>query len=239
MNEIKVSVIVPVYKAEKYIRRCIDSLLAQTFCDFELLLIDDDSPDRSGQICDAYAVQDKRIRVVHQKNGGVSAARQKGIDEAKGEYTIHADPDDWVEPSMLERLYTKAKEEDADIVICDYYANVRKKQVYVGQRPTAFDSDTLVHDLVFQQLHGSCCNKLVKRVCYSQYGIRFPEGMNMREDLTVSLLLMMQPVKVAYLNEAFYHYDMTTNSNSLSLSSSCKSKLAQTQRLTAYWGGVN
>lgn len=236
MNEIKVSVIVPVYKAEKYIRRCIDSLLAQTFCDFELLLIDDGSQDRSGQICDAYAAKDERIRVIHQKNGGVSAARQKGIDEARGEYTIHADPDDWVEPSMLERLYTKAKEEDADIVICDYYANVRKKQIYVGQRPTAFDSDSLVHDLVFQQLHGSCWNKLVRRVCYSQYGIRFPTGMNMREDLTVSLLLMMQPVKVSYINEAFYHYDMTTNSNSLSLSSDCKSKLAQTQRFTAYWG---
>lgn len=218
-------------------RRCVDSLLAQTLTNFEVLLIDDGSPDHSGEICDRYAEQDKRIRVIHQENGGVSAARQRGIDEAKGEYTIHADPDDWVEPTMLEKLYEKAKKEDADVVICDYYTNVRKRQMYIKQQPTAFVSDSLVHDLVFQQLHGSCCNKLVKRVCYSEYGIRFPKGMNMREDLTVCLELFMRPVKVAYLNEAFYHYDMTSNGNSLSLSNSCKKKLADTQRFIAYWGG--
>ena len=114
MNNItspKISIIVPVYKAENYIHRCIKSLLSQTFTDFEILLINDGSPDKSGEICDEYAKSDKRIRVFHKENGGVSSARQCGIDNARGEYTIHVDPDDWVDPRMLEELYLKAVEE--------------------------------------------------------------------------------------------------------------------------------
>ena len=103
----KVSVIVPIYKAEAYLNKCVDSLLVQTLKDFELLLIDDGSPDNSGEICDRYAQKDSRVRVFHKENGGVSSARQCGIDNAYGEYTIHTDPDDWVESTMLEELYEK------------------------------------------------------------------------------------------------------------------------------------
>ena len=131
MLNISVSIIVPVYKAEAYLHHCLDSILAQTFTDWELLLVDDGSPDRSGVICDEYAAKDDRIIVFHKENGGVSSARQKGQDEAQGEYTIHADPDDWVEPTMLEELYKKAKADDADMVICDYFSNTGKKQKYV------------------------------------------------------------------------------------------------------------
>lgn len=113
----KISIIVPVYKAEKYIHKCIDSILAQTFANFEILLINDGSPDKSGKICDEYAKKDKRVRVFHKENGGVSLARQLGNDNATGEYTIHADPDDWIEPNMLEELYAKAVEDDADMEI--------------------------------------------------------------------------------------------------------------------------
>ena len=98
----RVSIIVPVYKAEAYLHRCVESLLAQTFTDFEILLIDDGSPDRSGEICDEYAAKDPRVRVFHKENGGVSSARQCGMDHAEGEYTIHADLYDCVEPNMLE-----------------------------------------------------------------------------------------------------------------------------------------
>lgn len=104
----KISVIVPVYKAEKYLRKCVDSILNQTFSNFELILVDDGSPDQSGQICDEYAGKDKRINVIHKKNDGVSAARQSGLDASSGDYVIHADPDDWVEPQMLKELYAKA-----------------------------------------------------------------------------------------------------------------------------------
>lgn len=101
----KISIIVPVYKAETYLHRCVDSILAQTFTDWELILVDDGSPDQSGKICDEYAKKDQRVKVIHKENGGVSSARQRGLDESVGEYTIHADPDDWVEPEMLDELY--------------------------------------------------------------------------------------------------------------------------------------
>ena len=202
----KVSIIVPVYKAEAYLHRCVDSILAQTFTDFELLLIDDGSPDRSGEICDEYAQKDSRIRVIHKENGGVSSARQRGLDEAVGEYTIHADPDDWVEPNMLEELYKKAKQDDADIVICDYFNNIGTKQTICRQCPSSLEPKQVIIEL-FQQLHGSCWNKLARRVCYKQYGIEFPRGINYCEDLfTWVQFLSHKEVKVAYLNKAFYHY---------------------------------
>ena len=106
----KVSIIVAVYKAEEYLRRCLDSLVNQTFEDYEVLLVDDGSPDNSGYICDAYAERYPFVQVIHKANGGLASARQCGIDHARGEYTIHVDADDWVEPDMLESLYWKAKE---------------------------------------------------------------------------------------------------------------------------------
>lgn len=210
MNSPKISVIVAVYKAEKYIHRCVDSLLNQTFKDYEILLIDDGSPDSSGEICDEYAHKDNSIRVFHKENGGVSSARQYGIDHAQGKYTIHADPDDWVEPNMLEKLYEKAEAGNADMVICDYYSNFGEKQIMRKQQPTALDHQTVLHEL-FQQLHGSCWNKLVKRVCYSRYNITFPIEISFCEDLLVCVRLLKHDLKVAYLPMAFYHYTHDSN----------------------------
>ena len=208
------SFISPVYKAENYLCHCVDSLLAQTFPDFEILLIDDGSPDHSGDICDEYARKDSRVRVFHKENEGVSSTRQCGIDNAKGEYTIHADPDDWVEPDMLEELYKKAKEEDADVVICDFYEDIGDKRKYIRQQPSALDHKTVLREL-FQQLHGSCCNKLVKRACYSKYDVNFPEGLSYGEDTYVSVCLLAHPIKMAYVPKAFYHYVQNVNYSSL------------------------
>lgn len=214
MNNLKISVIVPVYKAEAYLHRCVDSLLKQTFQDYEILLIDDGSPDNSGAICEEYAKKDHRVRVFHKENGGVSSARQCGMDYAQGEYTIHADPDDWVEPTMLEELYAKAKEEDADMVLCDFYEEYENKQIYKQQRPSNLDNQSVFRDL-FQKLYGSCWNKLVRRVCFEKYALFFPKEMNLWEDLYVVLNLTMHPIKIAYLPKAFYHYDLFTNVNSI------------------------
>lgn len=214
----KVSIIVPVYKAEAYLHRCIDSLLNQTFQDYEILLIDDGSPDRSGKICDEYAKKDCRVRVFHKENSGVSSARQCGIDNALGEYTIHADPDDWVEPNMLEELYAKAKEKDADMVICDYYEEYSKlkKTIYKQQRPSNFDHDTVLKEL-FQQLHGSCWNKLVRRACYKKYDVSFISEMTLCEDFYVNFKLLMNPIKIGYCSIALYHYDRNVNPDSLTM----------------------
>lgn len=210
-----VSVIVPVYKAENYLHKCVDSLLAQTFTDFEIILVNDGSPDRSGEICDEYAKKDSRIRVIHKENGGVSSARQCGIDNAQGEYTIHADPDDWVECDMLEELYCKAKEEDADMVICDYYVEYKNLTKYIKQQPSALDHKTVLCELFQQLLHGSCWNKLVRRVCYNNHNIKFPENINRWEDLFVNCDLLYSGIRVNYLPKAFYHYDNYSNPNSI------------------------
>lgn len=210
----KISVIVPVYKAEKYLHRCVDSILAQTFTDFELLLIDDGSPDDSGKICDEYAKRDARVRVYHKENEGVSSARQDGIDNAQGEYTIHADPDDWVESTMLEELYQKAKEDNADMVICDFFVNKATKQIYQKQQPSLLDHETVLKEL-FQQLHGSCCNKLIKRTCYINHNIKFCLNLNCREDLLFNVQLLVFNIKITYIPQAYYHYDNYSNANSL------------------------
>ena len=214
MTNPKISVIVPVYKAEHYLARCVDTLLAQTFDDFEVILVDDGSPDNSGAICDEYALKDKRVRVIHQPNAGVSMARQKGLDNARGEYVIHADPDDWVEPDMLKELYAKAKEEDADMVICDFYGHYGEKVVYERQQPSSLDHNTVLCDM-FKHLFGSCWNKLVRRVCFLKFDIHFSEGVSFCEDLLIHSTLLRHNIKVAYLPNAFYHYDCSINSNSL------------------------
>ncbi|MBA1325633.1 glycosyltransferase [Enterococcus faecium] len=109
------SIIVPVYKVEKYLRKCVDSILAQTFTDFEVILVDDGSPDNSGKICDEYAEKDNRVRVIHKENGGLSSARNAGIDVARGKYLGFVDSDDYIDEDMYEILYENLKIHDADI----------------------------------------------------------------------------------------------------------------------------
>ena len=210
-----ISIIVPVYKAEAYLHRCVDSLLAQTFVDFEIILIDDGSPDNSGTICDEYAKKDTRIKVIHKENGGVASARQCGIDNAIGIYTIHADPDDWVEPTMLEELYNKAISEDADIVICDFYVSEEKGDTYREQKFLKNNSQKVLEDLLFHKLQGSLWNKLIKLTCYTDFNVRFVENLNYCEDYLVCIKILMQNVKLAYLNKAFYYYDQVINDDSI------------------------
>lgn len=218
----KISIIVPVYNAEKYLRRCVDSILAQSFTDFELILVDDGSPDGSSVICDEYAKNDKRIKVIHKENGGVASARQCGIDNAAGEYTIHADPDDWVEPTMLEELYNKAKKTDADMVICDFYVDTDKNSIYNRQEVSSETSQQVLVDLLFHRLHGSLWNKLIKLACYTDYNIKFVERLNYCEDYLVCVKMLLNNLKVAYVNNAFYHYDQVLNNDSITRKFSTK-----------------
>lgn len=210
-----ISVIVPIYNAENYLHRCLDSILAQTFTDFELILVNDGSTDCSGKICDEYALKDNRIKVIHKNNGGVASARQMGVDNALGNYTIHADPDDWVEPTMLEELYKKAIEKDADMVICDFYVQTCNTCITRTQRISEESSETTLLALLSHKLHGSLCNKLIRLECYKKFNIRFVEGLNFCEDYLVCVKMLKNDIKVAYLNKAFYYYDQFTNDNSI------------------------
>lgn len=206
-----ISIICPIFNMEVSLEKCIKSVLKQTFTDYELLLIDDGSTDESGKICDQYAIIDNRIKVIHKKNEGVSKARQIGIDKAIGEYTIHIDPDDWVEADMLESLYKKAKEGGADMVIADYYVNIDDFQFYEQQKPTALDNVSVLHD-IFKGLHGNCWNKLIRRACYIKYGVKFPPDISFKEDFCVIVQLLLHPIKISYVNHAFYHYVKSANS---------------------------
>ena len=212
----KISVIVAVYKAEAYIRRCVDSLLAQTFQDFEILLVDDGSPDKSGEICDEYAAKDARIRVFHKENGGVSSARQCGMEHVRGEYVIHADPDDWVEPDMLEGLYGKAKESGADMVIYDIFEEYGTYMRYRCQQPKTLAAGQILIEVSSGRLFTSMANKLVKTECYQAHHIQFPKGIRRGEDDYVVICLLNRINVISYLPKAYYHRDKYSNPDSLS-----------------------
>ena len=206
MNQGLVSIIVPVYKAEKYIHQCIDSLLTQTYRNIEVILVDDGSPDNCGKICDEYAAKDSRVKVIHQQNGGVSVARQTGIDHATGEYSIHADPDDWVELNMIEELVAKAVADNADIVICDFYRESKSEKTYDCQNPgDDLSASAVLRKILSQQLHGSCCNKLVNRSRIEGIGFT-PEDLCILEDELYNIRILARKIKVSYLPKAFYHY---------------------------------
>ncbi len=210
----KVSVIVAVYAAEKYLGRCLDSLLAQTLTEYEVLLIDDGSLDCSGNICDSYAAQDRRFKVFHKMNGGVSSARQMGLSLASGEYVIHVDPDDWVEPNMLENLYRCARATDADMVVCDFFCHNNDECSYINQKPRSLDNNSVLNEM-FGNLHGYCWNKLVKRTCILQNGVDFFPDMVVWEDLLFCVRMLKQSIRISYLPQAFYHYIRNENGNSL------------------------
>ena len=214
IKEAVVSIIVPVYKAEKYIHQCIDSLLAQTYSNIEVILVDDGSPDNCGKICDEYAAKDCRVKVIHQQNGGVSVARQTGIDHATGEYSIHADPDDWVELNMIEELVAKAVADNADMVICDFYRESKSDRIHVCQNPgDDLSASAVLRKILSQQLHGSCCNKLVKRSRIEGIGFT-PEDLCILEDELYNIRILARKIKVSYLPKALYHYRID-NENSL------------------------
>ena len=115
----KLSIIVPVYKAEKHLSRCVNSILNQTFNDLELILVDDGSPDKCPELCDQFAQQDARVRVIHKENGGVSTARNAGLAAVCGMYIAFVDSDDWLEPDMYEKMMAVADQYDCDVVMCD------------------------------------------------------------------------------------------------------------------------
>ena len=142
-NKIKVSVIMPVYKVEEYVGKAIESIQAQTLKDWEFLIVDDGTPDRSGEICDAYAAEDERIHVIHKENGGAPSARNIAIDIAKGEYMYFMDSDDWAEPTMLEDMYKLAKRDNAQLVVAGFYIDTYyDKENYVTD-------DYVVEDAVY------------------------------------------------------------------------------------------
>lgn len=201
-----ISVCVPIYNTAKYLRKCLDSLRSQRLNDIEFILIDDGSIDDSGIICDEYVKTDSRFKVIHQNNGGSASARQAGLNNARGEYVIVCDSDDWVEPYMYEKLYRKAKETNADIIVCGYYAEygdgrtVPVKTIFKEQNGLVDNDDFL------NKGAGSSWVKLIKKSLFDKTGACYKPGINMSEDALIIYKLMKGNPKIHQINEYLYHY---------------------------------
>lgn len=225
MNMVKVSIVVPCYKAEKYIRELIESLQKQTLEDIEIILVNDGSPDRTGEICDEYVAKDSRFRIIHKINGGVSAARNDGLRIATGEYVIFADSDDYLPENAIELLYTKAVQTNADIVIGDVnqvFHNREKMGRFYAQEFTVNDKiqiQELIKTVFYKTYcpwpyqgipafgYGGPCNKLVRRKMLNDNGIEFDVRVKgIYDDIIYSAYILIAAKTVAYIPQNVYNY---------------------------------
>ncbi len=207
MNSL-VTFILPVYNAENTIYRCLDSILNQTYCDYEVIIVDDGSIDNSGKICDSYSLNDNRFRVVHKENAGVASARQLGVSLATGEYVIHIDSDDWIESNMLSDMMNEIS--DADILVSDYYYNTKHGQTYVRQVDCT-TSEELLEKIIKGEVFGSLWHKLIRRNLYQN--IEFNTDLTFCEDqLLLFKILTTYQCKVINLHQAYYHYECNEGS---------------------------
>lgn len=207
MEENKVSVIIPIYKVEKFIERCVRSLMEQTLQEVEYIFVDDATPDKSIEIlegCLALYPNRKTVILNHTQNQGLPAARNTGLQVATGKYIFHCDSDDYVEHDMLEKLYQQAEETDADIVWCDWFLTFAENERYMKQ-PSFETPMEALKAMLSGGMKYNVWNKLVRRSLYTDNDIQFPADYGMGEDMTM-MMLFAHAQKVAYVPQAFYHY---------------------------------
>ena len=199
----KISVIIPVYNVEKYLKRCLDSVINQTYKNLEIILVDDGSTDNSGKICDEYAKNDKRIIVIHKENGGVSVARNIGLDICTGDYVNFIDSDDWIDLKFFKKLYDNLLKSHADISCCDYirtekYKNLKKEFLnymdYYGEN---------ILEVYLEKELTSPCNKLYKKELWQN--IKFPANKT-NEDICTIFKIFLKSKIVIYTEEKLYYY---------------------------------
>lgn len=213
MNKL-ISIIVPIYRVENYLKRCIDSIINQTYKNIEIILVDDGSPDNCGVICDEYAKFDDRIKVIHKKNGGLSDARNCGIEVSTGDYIIFVDSDDYVSKNMCEKLLIRALEHNVDIVSCNF------KEIYVDNNKEKINKQSIKESLeVYTNLEviykyffdytvdiNVVWNKLYKReLFFKRESIRFPKGKLHEDDYTICKLYYYAN-KIVIINDVLYYY---------------------------------
>jgi len=211
----KVSIIIAVFNAESTLYRSLESVRQQSFDDYEVVIVDDGSQDSSWDILSQYKDKDKRFKVFKQENKGVSKTRQFALDNSSGEYTIHLDADDWMEPDLLSKMVARADETGADMVLCGFILHTEYGQENDLQRPSSLESDKLLGELLSGTLHGSLCNKLIRRSVYVTNKIGYPVGIDCGEDLLACLSMLSKNIKVEYEPSALYHYDKTRNDSSV------------------------
>lgn len=202
----KLSIVVPVYNVAKYLRVCLDSLRRQTFVDWECVCVDDGSTDASGAILDEYASRDARFRVIHQKNAGVSASRQKGLEMARGEWIAAVDGDDWVEKDFLRDMLKRTESTEVDMVWTDYAEHFGEKEVLrrqeCGENPIA-----VLRETIDGRLMGAMWNRILSRRFIREHGLRFFDGrISAFEDFMFLCDFLSKRPRVAYVEASNYHY---------------------------------
>lgn len=209
----QISVIVPVYKVEAYLHECVDSILAQTFSDFELILVDDGSPDNCGKICDEYAAKDSRIRVIHQENQGQASARNAALDVAKGEFITFIDSDDLVSKVYLEKLLD-AMQKDTDVTVCkflyfkeDSELNLQNENRKVDFK--SYDSESIAAAIFNGIVSAGPCAKLYRSGVIDS--VRFPVG-KIHEDVAFTPIVCYAARKTVCFDEKLYYYRQHPNS---------------------------
>ncbi|MFD1040620.1 glycosyltransferase [Virgibacillus byunsanensis] len=214
----QISIIVPIYNVEQYLHKCIDSILAQTFNDFELILVNDGSSDKSGEICDQFAKKDIRAKVIHKKNGGVSSARNKGIDIATGNFIGFVDPDDVIEPNMYDELLQSAIQLDADIVVCPIKTinliidRISISSIWRNNVGCVLNKETIENEIIPSILANktyslvSSVNKLYKKSIFDLYDIRFDENKHHSEDARLNFTFLMMINSLVFVDKPLYTY---------------------------------
>ena len=217
----KFSIVIPVYKTKEYLDHCVESVVAQTFRDFEIILVDDGSPDCCGAMCDAWAAKDSRIVVVHQENGGLSAARNAGIRRATGEYIMFLDSDDWwADPYVLENIAQHLNHTDADILSFNYrksYNGNLEPLYFPESLPSSETAETLEQMMCLNRWVTGACNKAIRRTLLVDNDLFFRTGIT-SEDIDWTLRLALNGEKFAFANVCVFIYRQIASSISHSIS---------------------
>ncbi|MBR5762379.1 MAG: glycosyltransferase [Lachnospiraceae bacterium] len=212
-NRVEVSIIVPVYNVSAYLNRCIESLVSQSYANIGIILVDDGSADGSSEICNEWAAKDPRIRVIHKPNGGLSSARNAGLEVANSEYVAFVDGDDFVDAGYVEKLFKSARENSADITICNYrFVDENGHEISNDNytrytRQGSFDSYEalrLFEDKSYRTFFDVVWNKLFRRELFE--GVRFPDGISIVEDIAVMPVLYHRAATLSVVDDGLYNY---------------------------------
>lgn len=221
-----ISIIVPIYKVEKYIKKCVDSILSQDYKELEVILVDDGSPDRCPEICDEYAKKDKRVKVLHKENGGLVSARQTGVNIAAGEYIGFVDGDDWIEPDMYRKIAEIIERFKPDMVVTEFFSEFNthtdiSKQIFENE---FYDKEGLMTDIYPKMLFDgkfycfgispNCWSKVFRKELLKKNLMQVDTRIRMGEDAAFTYPCMLDAKNICYINKPFYHYRISPSSMS-------------------------
>lgn len=213
-----ISIIVPIYNVEKYIKQCVESIIAQTYKDIEIILVDDGSPDNCPEICDDFAKQDSRIKVIHKANGGLVSARKAGLQASEGDYVCFVDGDDWIEPDMYEHIFDSIKLTGADCVITQFYYSYPDKEVkseykltkelYIRREIEKEIFPTMLFDNQYYKfgIYPCCWTKVFKRELLEKHLTDTDDRIRMGEDIAFTYPCLMECQTISFIDKPLYHY---------------------------------